>query len=133
MLNIVAPLDYERWAVLVNPLLVPSAVQVEAKSPPRQAEQLGAVNAALNGTSSRAGEGLREPISRSMGLGRNSIERNSASPLTVPPPTDLNWFFQLPGGARGSMQDRPAIDPQKVAELYVSPETAPSTTLSVLG
>ena len=106
-MSAIAPLDYERWAVLVSPLLMPGAGHVGAKAPPRQAEQLGSVNATLSGTGSRAGEGLREPVSRSMGLGQISLERDPEHPLDGPHPTDLNWFFQLPGGFRESMQAQP--------------------------
>ena len=132
MLNI-APLDYERWAVLVSPLLVPGAPHVEAKPPPRHAEHLGPVSAALSGTGSRAGEGLREPVSRLMGLRRKTLERDQARPLNEPHPTDLSLLFPLPNGIFNSAQNQPAIDPRIVMELYDHPENTRGTTVRISG
>lgn len=133
MVAVIAPLDYERYAVLVNPLLAPGAEHTEAHPPTRQTEQPGPVNAALSGTSSRAGEGLREPVSRPMEVRRKSFERGPEPPLNEPYPTDLNWFFQLPSGVRESAQGRPVLDPWIVTGLYDHPETPRGATLSVSG
>ncbi len=95
MLNI-APLDYERYAVLVSPLLVPDAARVEAKPPPRHAEQLGPVSAALNRPGLRTGEGLNGSDSRPMELGPKTPERDPEHPLNGPHPTDLSLFFRRP-------------------------------------
>ena len=131
MVNIIAPLDYERWAVLVSPLLAPGAGHVEAKQPPRHAEQLGPVSGELNRPGSRTGEELRKPDFRLMGMRRKSLERDQEHALNGPHPTDLNWFFQLPSGVRDSMQDRPALDPRTVTGLYDRPESARGITVSV--
>ncbi|MFQ5763392.1 MAG: hypothetical protein ACE5GT_00545 [Rhodospirillales bacterium] len=129
----IAPLDYERWAVLVSPLLAPGAAYVEAKQPPRHAEQLGPVSAALNRPGSRAGEGLNGSDSRPMELGPKTLERDPEHPLNGPHPTDLNWFFQLPSGVRDSMQNQPALDPQKVTERYEFPEKPRGATVRLSG
>ncbi len=42
-MSIITPLDYERYAVLVSPLLVPGAAHVEAKQVPRRVDQLSPV------------------------------------------------------------------------------------------
>jgi len=133
MLSIIAPLDYERWAVLVNPLLVPGGQHGESGPSPRQAEQLGQVNASLSSTSSRAGEGLREPVSRSTGLRQETQKREPAPPLNGPHPTDFNWFFLLPNGSRGLMQDLSAPVSRIVAGLYDHPKTTRGATVSVSG
>ncbi|MDA1089574.1 MAG: hypothetical protein O3A85_04585 [Proteobacteria bacterium] len=118
MLNI-APLNYELWAVLVSPLQGQDAGQVEARPTPRQTKQTEPVSAALSGTSSGAGETLRKSDSRGMEARRNSFERDSEHPLNGPYPTDLNWLFQLSGGVRDSMQDRPIPDALKALHPVV--------------
>jgi len=129
----IAPLNYERWAVVVSPLQVPGGQHGESSPPLRQTERLGQVNASLSGTSSRAGEGLREPVSRSMELRQETHKRDPAPPLNGSYPTDFNWFFLLPDGIRNLMQDRPALDPRKVTGLYDHPESVRGATVSISG
>jgi len=129
----IAPLDYERWAVLVSPLLVPGAQQVEAKPPPRHAEQTGPVSAAPSGTGSRASGDQMGLGARPAKLPRRAFERDSEHPLNGPHPTDLNWFFRLPNETRDSMRDQPAIEPRRIVRLYEHPEKTRGTTVRVSG
>lgn len=129
----IAPLNYERWAVLVSPLQGQDAVHAGAKPTPKQLEQTGPVSAALSGTSSGAGETLKKSDSREIEARRKSLERESEHPLNGPHPTDLNWFFQLPGGVRESLQDRPVPGPRIVSGLYDRPEIMRGAAVSVLG
>ncbi len=130
---IIAPLDYERYAVLVSPLLVPGAQHAEAKPPPRRTEQLGPVNAALSGTGSRTGEGMREPVSRPMGLRRKTLELDQERLLNGPHPADLSLLFPLPNEIFNSARNQPALDPRKVTELYKHPETTRGSSVRISG
>ncbi|NQV84559.1 MAG: hypothetical protein HQ494_12135 [Rhodospirillales bacterium] len=132
MLNI-APLNYERWAVIVSPLQGQGAEHVEAQSSPRQVEQTGPVSAALSGTSSGAGETLRESDSRELEVRRNSFNRNPEHPLNRPHPTDLSLLFQLPIEILNSLRNKPTLDPRTVTGLYDRPENKRGTTVSVSG
>ncbi len=129
----IAPLDYERWTVLVSPLLAPGAAYVEAKPPPRHAEQLGPVSTALNRPVSRTGEGLKGSDSRPMELGPKTLECDPEHPLNGPEPTDLSLFFQRPSEICNLTQNQPAIDAWKAAGLCEHPESTHGTTVSDSG
>jgi len=76
---------------------------------------------------------LREPVPRSMGLRQETQKRDPAFPLNGPHPTEFNWFFLLPNGTRGLMQDRSAPVSRIVTGLYDHPETTRGATVSISG
>ncbi len=132
MLNI-APLDYERYAVLVNPLPAADARHIDAATPSRRVEQTDPVSTALGRADPQVGKEIK---GRNFGLAvikGEPIERDSEQPLNEPHPTDLNWFYQASNEARNSILDQPAIDPRAVIELYERPQKTPSAIVRVLG
>ena len=132
MMNI-APLDYERYAVLVNPLSVPDAAHVDANPPPRRIEQIAQVSTKLSRPDSRAGEELKGHGSRPTDLRRKLTEHDPGHPLNAPHPTDLNWLYQIPNEAGKSIQDQPTIAPLTVVELYDRPGKTRGATVRISG
>ncbi|MCH7485588.1 MAG: hypothetical protein IIC04_01195 [Proteobacteria bacterium] len=132
MLNI-APLEYERWAVLVSPLLIPEAERVGAKPPPRLAEPVDPVSAEIYRHGWVAGGRPKGPGTRSTEVPRKSHERNPEHPLEGPHPTDLNLLFRVPIEILESSQDRPVVDARNVTGLYEHPGNPLATTVRLSG
>jgi len=129
----IAPLDYERYAVLVSPLLVPGAGPVQAKPPARAAGPAGPVSVDYNRAGPQASRGPNGHDPRLTGTGRRAFGDGSTQPASTPRPPDGNWFFQLPNETRESIQDQPAVDPRKATELYEHQDNARGATVRVSG
>ena len=129
----IAPLNYERWAVIVSPLLVSDAREVKPTTASRHAEQLTQVSAALSHLDSRKKEGLIEQNIQPMVLRRKTLERNSEPPLTESHPAEWLLLLPLPNGIFNSARNQPALDPRKITELYDHPETTRGPAVRISG
>ncbi len=129
----IAPLNYERWAVMVSPLLVDSAPDVKPASAARLAEQLAQLSVSPRLLGSRTGEGLIEQNIHPMELRRKSLERNSEPPLNGQPPAEWLLLLPLPNGIFNSAPSQPASDPGKVMELYKRSEPTRGPAVRISG
>ena len=84
----IAPLNYERWAVIVSPLLVHDAPYVTPASGARHAEQLTQVSASLNRLDSRTKESLIEQNIRPPDARRKAPQREPEPSLTESHPSE---------------------------------------------
>lgn len=129
----IAPLNYERWAVMVSPLLVPDAQNAKSTAASRHAEQLTQVSAAPSRLGSRTDEGSIGQNNQPVGLRRKTLDRRSESPATESRPAERLLSLPLPNGIFNTAQNQPALDPRKVTELYEHPETTRGRGVSILG
>ncbi len=129
----IAPLNYERWAVVVSPLHGLEAAGALPGSGVRHTEQLTQVSASLSHLDSRKKEGSIEQNIRSADMRRKAPKRNPApSPVRSHPG---GWVLSqpLPDGIFTAARNLTAPNPGKVVELYKRPEPAPAATLRVFG
>ncbi len=129
----IAPLNYERWAVIVSPLQGAEAPGVLPASGARHAEQLAQVSASLNRMDSRTKESLIEQ-SFQPEIVRRKISKPKSEPPSITPHT-AKWVLlqPLPNEIFASARDQPALDPRKVTELYKHPEITPGPTVRISG
>ncbi len=131
MLNIVAPLSYERYAVLVSPLLVPDVLPVTAKPPSRQVEQLAPVNPTSRRAGSHPEAVLKKSISQTVDVPQSSPVQSRTRPLHGPPLPDARNFLSLPVHSVGSMRDQTIPDPRKLVRLYEHPENPRAIAMNI--
>ncbi len=129
----IAPLNYERWAVMVSPLLVDSTPDAKPASAARHAEQTAQLSVSPRLLGSRTGEGLIEQKIRPMEVPRKSLERNSEPPLNGQPPGEWLVILPLPNGIFNSAPSQPALDPAKVTELYKHSEPTRGPAVRISG
>ena len=129
----IAPLNYERWAVMFSPLWVHGAPNVTPASGTRHAEQLTQVSASLNRLDSRTNESLIEQSIQPMVM-RRKIPKRESEPLSITSHTG-GWVLlqPLPNGIFNVAQNQPALDPRKVTELYKQPETTLGPAVRISG
>lgn len=126
----IAPLDYERYAVLVSPLQIPETYSPPSVKPGREVETLSQVSADMRrpATSARNDRGAfteQRDTAR-----RGPSEREGDHPLNGPFPTDL--------GYPPALLESPAspvfgADFDRVARLYEQGERPPAPTTVVAG
>ena len=129
----IAPLNYERWAVIVNPLQAPDTRGERAPAEARHTEQLIQVSPSLNRLDTRKKASLIEQTLMPAAVRRKIIERKPvASPVTSHP---AGWVLRqpLPIEIFTSAGDQPAPDPGKVIELYTPPEIPPGPGVRLSG
>ena len=129
----IAPLNYERWAVIVNPLPAPDTWGERAPAVARHTEQLVQVSPSLNRLDTRKKESLIEQTLKPAAVRRKILERKPvASPVTSHP---AGWVLRqpLPIKIFTSAGDQPAPDPGKVIELYTPPEIPPGPGVRLSG
>lgn len=130
----VAPMDYERYAVLLSPLLVSDAPRAEAPPPSRQVDELDPIRATLRRFDSRADRGLPDTT---FGPTRNPAVvlkgRGAVQPTSLTYAADLAWLFQLPNDVRAAIQKPPNLDPAAVANLYEREEKGTTAAVRVSG
>ncbi|NQV43757.1 MAG: hypothetical protein HQ501_02550 [Rhodospirillales bacterium] len=131
MLSIIAPLSYERYAVLISPLLVADVLPTTAKPPPRQVEQLSPVNPTSRRSGSHPEEVLKKPISQAVNVPQSSPVQSRTRPLHGPPPPDARNFLSLPVHSVGSMRGQAIADPRKLVRLYEHPEITRAIAMSI--
>jgi len=127
-----APLNYERWAVMVSPLHGIEAPGVVPGFGARQAEELTQVSAATSRLDSRKKESLIEQTIRPGKVRRKILKRKSAPPPLTSHPAGWALSQPLPDGIYASARNPLTVDPRKVTELYKHPEPArvPSVRIS---
>ena len=128
MLNI-APLDYERYAVLVNPLLIPGPVNVAVKPPQRRTEPVNPASADLGNLGSSAGNAVKSLSAVPARTRTATPDRDLLYALNRPHPISLNRLAQVPSKIWEAEQFQPGTVPRRVAELYESPGEAPRETI----
>lgn len=130
----IAPMDYERYAVLFSPLLVPDAPRAEAPPPSRQVDQLDPVRPTFRRFDSRADHGLPDAT---FGLARNPAvvltERGTLQPSSATYAADQTWLFQLPNDLRETIQEPPNPLPATVTGLYGHEEKVSGSAVRVTG
>ncbi len=131
----VAPLNYERWAVIVSPLEVPGAQGGMYAVPLRHLEQLTQVSASLDNVDSRKKESLVEQAVKPP-----EARRKVPKPKPAPPPSPTTshpaeWLLRqpLPMEVLASARNQSALDPRKITELYRPPESTPGSNVRVSG
>lgn len=120
---LIAPLSYERYAVLVSPLMVPDAQRVDVNTPVRRVEELSAVNPTSRYANSRA-----EPVTTGPAREKDAVQQKAPSyarpsPLHGPPPPDTKNFLPSASRAAGTLADEATVDPATVVKLYERSET----------
>ncbi len=128
---IIAPLDYERYAVLVSPLLVPGVPKVEAKQPPKRVEQLRPVSPASSYSGSQANEVSKNSGPRAVDVQKSTLAHNRVRPQRGPPPTAPGGVSRFPSGSHSLVEGQSPPRPQKVVELYEHPENIRGTVMRV--
>ncbi|MDA1090349.1 MAG: hypothetical protein O3A85_08575 [Proteobacteria bacterium] len=122
-MNDIAPLNYERWAVVVSPLLVPEAQEVKSAFGSRQTEQLVQVGASLGRLDTRKKESL---IEQSLRQPEQRSRIPGFKPPRSPPPTTSHpseWLLRqpLPMAAIASARNQSAPALRTILKLYTPP------------
>lgn len=126
---IIAPLDYERYAVFVSPLLVPEANPAGARIPPRQTEPMDPVSAEPDRTGWSAGDQVKASDSRTVEIPPSTLDRGPEHPLIGPYPTEVRRLFQVPIQILESPPGPAELVPRKVTELYEFQDNTLSVTV----
>ncbi len=129
----IAPLNYERWAVVVSPLQVSDAPEAKPTTASRHAEQLAQVSAAPSRLGSRPGEGSIGQNNQPVGLRPKTLERHSEPPVAESQPAEWVLLQPLPNGIFNAARNQPALDPRKITELYKHPEPTPGPSVRISG
>jgi len=129
----IAPLNYERWAVMFSPLWVHGAPNATPASGARHAEQLTQVSASLNRLDSRTKESLIEQSIQPMVMRRKIPKRESEPPSITSHPAEWVLLQPLPNEIFTSARNQPALDPRKITELYKQPETTLGPAVRISG
>lgn len=129
----IAPLNYERWAVMVSPLLVDSAPDVKSIAAARHAEEFTQLSASPRTLGSPIGEGLTEPDIRPEELRRKTLKRESEPASITSHPAEWLLVQPFPSGIFNSAPNQPALDPGKVTELYKHPEPTRGPAVRISG
>ncbi len=129
----IAPLTYERWAVIVSPLQGGEAPGVLPGSGARNAEQLTQVSASLNRLDSRTKESLIEQSIQPVKV-RRKIPKPKSEPPSITSHT-AEWVLlqPLPNEIFNSDRNQPVLDPRKITELYKHPEPTPGPAVRISG
>ncbi len=126
---IIAPLDYERYAVFVSPLVVPEANPVGARIPPRQTEPTDPVSAEPDRAGRSAGDQVKASDSRTVEISPFTLDRDPEHPSNGPHPTAVSRLDQVPIQILDSPPDTSELMPRKVTELYESRYKTQSVTV----
>lgn len=129
----IAPLNYERWAVIVSPLQVFDAWDVKPASPSRHAEQLTQVSATLSRLDSRTKESLIEQSIQPAKLRRKILKRKPEPPSITSHAAEWLLSLPFPNGIFNSARNQPALDPRKITELYKHPENTRGPAVRISG
>jgi len=128
---IIAPLDYERYAVLVSPLLIPGVLHAEAKQPPKRVEQLRPVSPASSYSGSQTNEVPKNSGPRAVDVQKSTPAHNRVRPQRGPPATALSGVSRFPSGSHSLVEGQSPPSPQKVVGLYEHPENTRGTTMHI--
>jgi len=118
----IAPLNYERWAVIVSPMVTQGALNVRPPGEARHTEQLIQIAPSLGRLDSRKHESLIEQTLRPAEARRRLIERKRVAPPVTSHPGGLRLRQPLPREALDSAGNLPVPDSQTVTQLYTPPE-----------
>ena len=114
----VAPLNYERWAVIVSPIQASDVRGVRPTYDARHIEQLIQLAPSLNNVDSRKKESLIEQTLKSPDVRQKFPKPKPEAPPVTSHPAGLVLRQPLPIGVFTSALDQAAPDPRKVTELY---------------
>jgi len=132
-MNDIAPLNYERWAVIVSPLLVPDAPEGGYAVPLRHPEGLVQVGASLGRLDSRKKESLIEQTFQPVGVRRKVPERKPAPPPATSHPPEWVLRQPLPMGTLASARNDSVVDIRKAIEAYAPRQPTPDPSVRVSG
>ena len=132
----IAPLNYERWAVIVSPLQVQEVQGGGYAVPLRHPEGLVQVGASLSRLDSRKKESLIEqkvpPPEQRHKVSRSKPQPPPPLPIKSHPP-DCLLRQPLPMAAIASARNQTVVIPGKVIGLYTPPEVAFVPSMRVSG
>ena len=131
----IAPFNYERWAVMVSPLLVPDVVGVKSAFGLRHDEQLTQVSASLGQLDSRKKESLIEQEVPPPPSQRNATKTQSPPPPLPTTSHPAEWLLRqpLPMAVIASARGQSAPDPRKITQLYTPPDSPPGSSVRISG
>ncbi|MBC8339524.1 MAG: hypothetical protein ISR51_00175 [Rhodospirillales bacterium] len=131
----VAPLNYERWALIVSPMVTQGGLGVPPGYEARHTEQLVQISPSLGRLDSRARESLVEQTLKPPESHRKAkgLERKRPAPPLTSHPAGLVLRQPLPREIFTSAGNLPVPLPQTVAELYTPPETPHHASVDVTG
>ncbi len=129
----IAPLNYERWAVVISPLVVSDPPGVLPGSGARHAEQLTQVGASLNRLDTRKKESLIEQSIQPVELRRKILKRKSEPPSITSHPAEWVLLQPRPNEIFNSDRNQPALGARKIVELYEHPDPTPVPAVRISG
>lgn len=132
MLN-VAPLDYERYAVLVSPLEVPGIAAPRAVTPHREIEELAQTSSNLDRRASLAQNDLETRTDQRSGSQRHQADRETGHPSDSPHPTDFGLPAELFESARQTPRQFFEHDFRRATDLYENHRIQTAATTLVEG
>ncbi len=120
----IAPLGYERYAVLTNLFQKYGFESVTVKPPKRETEPVNAVNTDV---ARQRGTPAREMTDGNV-VARSKIEKAAAGRypegrLNGPNPANRIWLGETSNGVRDMTESRPVLSPKKVTALYERADT----------
>ena len=130
----IAPLNYERWAVIVNPMLAPDTGGVRPSYEARHVEQLIQLAPSLNNVETRKKESLIEQTLKPTEGRRRILVNKPEGPPVTSHPVGMVLRQPLPGEIFTSAgEELPSPDPQSVTVLYAPPEITLHPSVDVIG
>lgn len=119
----IAPLNYERYTVVVSPLLVPDAAPAKAALAARETEPVTPLSAELYRHGSAAGEQMKQANS-SIKFDAVKWRRGPEHPFNAPLPIDLPRTNSLSPAVLRLMDGKTEITPWQGSKRYELPEKA---------
>lgn len=131
----IAPLNYERWAVIVSPLEVAAVQEGGYVVPLRHPEGLVQLGASMSSVDSRSKESL---VEKTLGPEKapQKISKSKSAPPPAPPvsnPTDMVLSQPLPMEVIASAREQPVPNRNEVLASYVPVQEPSAPVIRVTG
>ncbi len=127
----IAPLDYERYAVLISLPPPPETIQSGVSAPTRAAEPIGAPSAASSRGDYSSGAQVRNTGRQFVGVAGAASSRDPEHLLNGPHPSSLTRLAGPPPVILSLMAGERDVTPQQVSALYDRPDKSPPPTIDI--